>query len=298
MPKSASQSGKASKKETFLSTIIAGVFVGDGYPIRVMAAINVSPESFYSASVARGRRQLAQRARQVTDEGASFIDLGAMSTAPYRAGWIDPTEERRRLVAAINVVRDETNLPISVDTQRAQVAEAALAAGARIVNDVSGLAADPLMGRVARQAEGIILMAQPTKPSTEPPVRLVRRLLRACLARAERAHLPMSRIVLDPGIGFYRLSSHPWFEVDVAILAALRRFRTLGHPLLVGASRKSFLGEITGRKDPAERLPASLAAATIAALHGAAIIRAHDVAPTMDALAVAGAVLEQARELR
>lgn len=258
--------------------------------MRVMAAINVSPESFYSASVARTRRALAARVRQAATEGADFIDLGAMSTAPYRRTWIAEEEERKRLVAAVQVASGESDLPVSVDTQRAAVAEAALAAGARIVNDVSGLAADPRMGEVVRQAEGVILMAHEEGPSHEPPLRLVRRLLRACLARARRAGIAAQRIVLDPGIGFFRQAIVPWYEFDVLVLAHLEQLRPLGHPLLVGASRKSFLGRLAGREDPEQRLPGSLAAATVAVLHGAHIVRAHDVGPTVDAVRVAEAI--------
>lgn len=272
--------------------------VGHGWPVRVMAAINVSPESFYAASVARHHRALAARVRQAEREGAAFIDLGAMSTAPYRSGWIDAEEERKRLVAAVAVVRGETDLPISVDTQRASVAAAALAAGARIVNDVSGLAADPEMGDVAAAAEGVVLMAQPLRGQRQPPVRWAEVLLRACLARARRAGVAARRIVLDPGIGFYRVARQPWFEVDVALLRDLRRLRRLRHPLLVGVSRKSFLGKLTGRESPEERLPASLAAAALAVRHGAAIVRTHDVGATVDAVRVAEAVSQGLYEPR
>ncbi|MCX8073936.1 MAG: dihydropteroate synthase [Candidatus Binatia bacterium] len=290
MPKSASRNGKASNPRPRIYAELGGVEVGDGFPTRIMAAINVSPESFFAASVAKSRRALAERVRRAAAEGAHFVDLGAMSTAPYRQGWIDAEEERRRLVEAVKIARAEVTLPISVDTQRAAVAAAALEHGADIVNDVSGLSADPAMAEVARQARGVILMAQPRKSTRQAAVPLVETLLRACLHRARRARIPTRRIVLDPGVGFYRLARLPWYEVDLAILRHLRRFRRLGRPLLVGASRKSFLGKITGRNDPSERLAASLAAAAVAVLHGAAIIRTHDVAATVDAVCVADAV--------
>lgn len=264
--------------------------VGDHAPVRVMAAINVSAESFYSGSVARGRRALVARVRQAAGEGAHFIDLGAMSTAPYRRTWIPEEEERKRMVAAVRVACGESDLPVSVDTQRAAVAEAALEAGARILNDVSGLAADPLMGEVARAAEGLIVMAREEGASDEPPLVLVERLLRAALGRARRAGVADRRVVVDPGIGFFRHAKVRWFEFDVAVLARLERLRRLGRPLLVGVSRKSFLGRITGREDPAERLAGSLAGAALAVWNGAHIVRAHDVGPTVDAVRVAEAI--------
>ncbi|GBD25782.1 Dihydropteroate synthase [bacterium HR30] len=290
MPKSANPSGKGSKPRPRIYANLAGLEVGDGFPTRVMAAINVSPESFFLGSVAQSEKALAARVREATDAGASLIDLGAMSTAPYRAGWIDAEEEQRRLVAAVKVAREETDLPISIDTQRATVAAAGLAAGAQILNDVSGLTADPEMPEVARQAKGLILMAQPRGKERGSPLTMIERLLRACRNRARQAQVPADRLVLDPGIGFYRSAAVPWYEVDLIILRHLRRFRRLGRPLLVSASRKSFLGKITGRADPNERLAASLAAATIAVLHGAAMVRTHDVAATLDAVRVAEAV--------
>lgn len=295
MPKSANPSGKGSKRQARIYANLGGLDVGDGFPTRVMAAINVSPESFFAGSVARNERTLAARIREAAASGADIIDLGAMSTAPYRSGWIDAREEQRRLVAAVRVARAETHLPISVDTQRAEVAAAALAAGAQIVNDVSGLAADPDMPAVAREAQGVILMAQPRKREKSAPVPLVERLLRSCLRRAKKAKVPSVRVVLDPGIGFYRQATTRWYVTDIAILQHLRRFRRLGRPLLVGASRKTFLGKITGRANPEERLAASLAAAALAVEHGAAIIRAHDVAATVDAVRVAEAVLHGLR---
>jgi dihydropteroate synthase len=269
---------------------LGGIAVGAHRPVCVIGAINVSPESFYSASVARGRKALAQRAAQMVADGAAIIDLGAMSTAPYRHTWIDAAEELRRLLPALEVVRDAVGVPVSVDTQRAAVAAAALDAGASIINDISGLGADKEMGAVARRAAGVILMARETGPSTLAPIAVVSRLLRACLRRAQAARLLPRRIVLDPGIGFFRQGQVPWDQFDCAVLHDLGKLTRLGHPLLVGVSRKSFIGRLTGRADPAERLSGSVAAAAVAVMNGAHLIRAHDVAATVDAVRVAEAI--------
>src|SRR5579862_6358197 len=141
---------------------LAGVAVGDGFPVRIVGAMNVSPESFYGGSVVRGRAALQRLARRMVEEGADFLDIGAMSTAPYRKGLISADDERRRMVAAVRAVTAVVRVPVSVDTQRARVAAAALDAGAAVINDVSGLHADPLMARVARDAGGLILMANET----------------------------------------------------------------------------------------------------------------------------------------
>ena len=269
---------------------LAGIDVGDGCAVRLVGVINVSPESFYAGSVARSRVALQRRALRLVEEGADLLDIGAMSTAPYVKGAISETEERQRLSAAVRAVRQVVAVPISVDTQRSTVAAAALEAGAAVINDVSGLRYDAAMGAVARQAKGVFLMAAEDGASRQAPLAVVVSLLRACLRRARAAQIDRTRIVLDPGIGFFRRTAVPWHQFDCIMLAHLSRLRALQHPLLVGVSRKSFIGKLTGRADPGERLSGSLAAAAIAAYNGAALIRTHDVAATRDAVRVAAGV--------
>jgi dihydropteroate synthase len=269
---------------------LAGVEVGDGFPVRVVGAINVSPESFYSGSVRRDRAALRQLALQMVDEGADILDIGAMSTAPYLKGAISEQEEEERMVAAVRTVRDAVAVPISADTQRSRVAAAALDAGASIINDVSGLSRDPAMAKLAGRAAGVILMACEQGPSTAEPVTMIVRLLRTCLTRALAAGVPPQRVVLDPGIGFFRQAVVPWHDLDCIVLAQLSRLRGLGRPILVGVSRKSFIGKITNRSTPAERLHGSVGAAAVAVYNGAALIRTHDVAATVDAVRMAAAI--------
>ena len=269
---------------------LAGVEIGDGFPVRIVGAINVSAESFYPGSVARGRSALRRLACRMVEEGAAVLDIGAMSTAPYGPGAIGEAEERRRMVVAVETVRAVVPVPISADSQRSRVAVAALAAGATIINDVSGLGADPAMAEVAAHAGGVILMASPPGPSRAAPLPLVDGLLRAALRRARAAHIAPQRLLLDPGIGFFRRTGVPWYEVDCLLLAHLTRLRRLGRPLLVGISRKSFIGKLTGRTDPSQRLHGSLSAAAIAVYNGADVIRTHDVAATLDAVRVAAAI--------
>jgi dihydropteroate synthase len=269
---------------------LAGVEVGDGFPVRLAGAINVSPESFYGGSVARGRETLQRRATRMVEEGADIIDVGAMTTAPYMKGAISADEEQRRMRAAVRAVRAVVDVPISADTQRSRVAAAALHAGASIINDVSGLGYDPAMGTVAADAGGVILMATEVGPSTRAPMAMIASLLRHCLRRAQQARIARSRIVLDPGIGFFRRAVVPWHDFDCLVLRDLGQLRRLGCPLLVGISRKSFIGKLAGRDDPAERLHGSLGATAIAVYNGAALIRTHDVAATRDAVRVAAAI--------
>jgi dihydropteroate synthase len=262
--------------------------------VRIVGAINVSPESFYGGSVARGRQALQRLAVRMVDEGADLLDIGAMSTAPYLQGAISEAVERRRMVAAVQAVRQVVAVPISADTQRSSVAAAALEAGAQVINDVSGLRHDAAMGGVARDAKGVCLMALEAGPSTQAPLRLITALLRKCLARARAARIARERIVVDPGIGFFRHAALPWYELDCLLLDQLWRLRRLGQPLLVGVSRKSFIGKIAGRADPRERLWGSLGAAAIAVYNGAALVRTHDVAATRDVIRVAEAIRRRA----
>jgi dihydropteroate synthase len=182
---------------------------------------------------------------------------------------------------------------VSADTARAAPARAALEAGARVINDVAGLRDGALARLVVAHGAGVIAMAAPgPEPVAGGPVETVEAGLAAILARARAAGIDAGRVVLDPGIGFFRTAALPWYAWDVAVLAGLPRLAALGRPLCVGVSRKSFIGAITGRRSPAGRLAGSLAATAAAVLGGAAVIRTHDVAETVDAVRVAERVRE------
>lgn len=270
---------------------LGGVAVGGEHPVAVMGAINVSPESFYSGSVARDRDDLVRRAAAMVEAGAVLIDVGARSTAPYLAADVPEEEERGRLARAVEALAGRCGVPVSADTSRAAVARAALDAGAAVINDVGGLRDPALAGLVAGRGAAAILMASPPAGRPRPgdgeePVAVVRDLLEAALGRARAAGIAEERVVLDPGIGFFRTGTRPWPEWDVAVLAGLADLRGLGRPLAVGVSRKSFLGAITGR-EAGDRLAASVAAAALAVLGGAALVRTHDVAEAVDAVRVA-----------
>ncbi|OGB92560.1 MAG: dihydropteroate synthase [candidate division NC10 bacterium RIFCSPLOWO2_12_FULL_66_18] len=270
---------------------LAELEVGDGFPVRLVGAINVSPESFYSGSVAEGEDSLRQKAEQMAAEGADVLDIGAMSTAPYLATQITEDEEIRRLAWAIGVVRKVTAVPISADTTRSRVALAALDAGADVINDVSGLRHDPGMAEIiARRARGVILMASEREPEARDPIGTVRHLLEESLQIIWKAGVPEHRVVIDPGIGFFRKAVISWHAWDCEVLRRLGDLRTLEHPVLVGLSRKSFIGHILGRPDPADRLAGSLAATAIAVVNGAHLIRTHDVGPTREAVRMAEAL--------
>src|SRR5262245_44466893 len=254
-----------------------------------MGALNVSPESFYGGSVHRDSSALLDAGLAMVAEGASFVDVGARSTAPYLPTQISEEEESERLGVAVAALAGKLSVPISADTARARVARVALDAGAGIVNDVSGLR-DPEMGPLVRErGVSVILMASPDGTRLGQPVASVRELLAEALVRARAASIPDAQVVLDPGLGFFRQAPIAWDEWDIDALAVL------GRPLAVGLSRKSFLGALTGRTEPAERLAGSVAATAVAVLHGAALIRTHDVAETLDAVRVAERIRRAAR---
>jgi dihydropteroate synthase len=279
--------------------ILAGVSVGEGLDVAVVGALNVSPESFYSGSVTADADRLLQAAEAMARAGAAWLDVGAMSTAPYLAGRIPEGQEAERLHWAVGLLTTKLDLPVSADVSRREPARAALEAGARIINDVTGLAGDPaLAGLVAESGAALIVMASPAAaPAVGGPVATVRASLERSLALARAAGVPADRILVDPGIGFFRGGEVAWPDWDCRVLAGLPGLRSLGRPLHVGVSRKSFIGAVAAVDDPADRLPGTLAATAAAVAGGAHVIRAHDVAETVQAVRVAQAV-HRAREDR
>jgi dihydropteroate synthase len=277
---------------TPIRAALAGVHLGDGLPVAVMGALNVSPGSFYAGSVVAGGDDLLRAAERMAREGASLLDVGAMSTAPYLSGSISASEEAERLGWAVGILASKLGVPVSADTSRAEPARAALGAGAAIIIDVRGLTADPALAPlVAGAGAGLIIMASERGGAEgQPPVDAVMELLEESLRIAIQAGISDERIVVDPGIGFFRRRGIAWHEWDCEILAALGRLRDLDRPVCVGVSRKSFVGEIAGEADPGRRLPGSLAAVAAAVLGGANLIRAHDVGETVQAVRVAEAI--------
>ncbi|MGH7306345.1 MAG: dihydropteroate synthase [Candidatus Rokuibacteriota bacterium] len=268
--------------------ILAGVSLGRGVPVAVMGALNVSPESFHAGSVHTGTDDLLGAALAMVDAGAALIDVGARSTAPYGAPTVSEQDECLRLARAVGALAAKVPVPISADTARPGPARAALDAGARVINDVSGLRDPEVAALVRQRGAGAILMASPGESASgSGPVASVKALLKESLERARAAGIPDEHLVLDPGIGFFRNEAVAWDEWDAAVLAGLGELESLGRPICVGVSRKSFLGAIMGRPRTEDRLAGSLAATAVAVWNGAALVRAHDVAETLDAVRIA-----------
>lgn len=252
-----------------------------------MGVINLSPESFYSGSIVSTEKELVRRVEEMEREGADLIDIGAVSSAPYRWTWIDEELEVERLKDALNKIMGITDLPISVDTFRYKPAEMALRLGADAINDVTGLAHSPEIARlVSDQGASMILVANDVRCEGDV-VKGIEQRLEAALKLAIDRGIPHDKIVVDPGIGFHRRCARKWYEVDAEIIARLRELGALGRPICVGISRKSFLGALTEISDPRDRGNVSRGAEAIAVLNGAHMIRTHDVLQTLQVVRVA-----------
>ena len=259
-----------------------------------MGAINVSPESCYSGSVAAGRDALLRRGQTMVRAGAAILDVGAMSTAPYLETDISPAEEADRLGRAVETLAG-LGVPVSADTSRAEPARAALDAGAAAINDVCGLTRDPALAPLVaeRRASLLVMASERGRPAAAPPVEAVVERLRESLEIARGAGIDPALVAVDPGVGFFRSGPIAWHEWDCRVLAGLGGLRALGRPICVGVSRKSFIGALARPGDPipaADRLPGSLAATAAAVIAGAHAIRTHDVGETLQAVRVAQAV--------
>jgi dihydropteroate synthase len=258
----------------------------------ILGILNVTPDSFSDGGRHLAAADAVAAAFRMRDAGADILDVGGESTRPGAAA-PDETEERRRVLPVIERLVAEVGLPVSVDTRRAAVARAAVAAGAEIVNDVSGLAHDPAMAEaVAETGAGLVLMHMRGEPATmdtlatyDDVVADVGRELAERRDRAVAAGIAPEAIVLDPGLGFAKTGPQ-----NLALVHGLGRLLALGHPLLVGPSRKRFLGLVTGRAVN-QRDAATAAACVAARMRGAVLFRVHDVATAREALRVADAVL-------
>lgn len=270
--------------------------MGGANPVRIMGIINTSPESFYKKSVFTGKQMIAKTVKQMEEDGADFIDVGGMSTAPYLKTLISESKEIARITNAIEIIHNVSKLPISIDTCRANVAKAALELGVDIINDISGLKYDKNMPCILEEYQrSIIVCAFSKKPVSGNQVIQTRNLLRQSVAIAKKAQIPNQKIVVDPAIGFFRKTAvgrfstkinSDWLKRDVLVLQNLRFIKD-GHPLLVSVSRKSFIGQLLNEPDPEQRLYGSLGAEIVAVANGADIIRTHNVRATKDAIAIA-----------
>jgi len=274
-------------------TAIGRVLVGGRNVVKIMGIINVSPESFYKSSVKTGYDEIAAAAREMQQDGAHIIDIGAMSTAPYLETMIPPQEESRRLNDTIKAAKSACSLPVSADTPRAEVAKEAIAAGADAINDVTGLKYDSKMAGVVAKAGVPVVIGAYSKSDTTGRIAGTMKALKEGIALARKAGIADSNMIIDPSIGFFRnegknpfftkMADMPWYTRDIEVLGKLDKLAALKKPVCVSASRKSFIGHLLDLKAE-DRLVSSITCEAIAVLNGASIIRTHNVKETAQAL--------------
>jgi len=255
-----------------------------------MGVVNVTPDSFSDGGVNFRAEDAIASGRRMLDDGASIVDVGGESTRPGSDG-VSVDEELRRVVPVLEALAGR---PVSIDTAKAEVARRALQLGAELVNDVTALRGDPdLAGVVAESGVYLCLMHMRGEPRTmqddpryDDVVAEVAAFLEERLAFAVDQGIAEERICLDPGIGFGKTVEH-----NLVLLKRLDELAALGRPLVIGTSRKSFLGKLTGRPQARERVSGTVATNVMALERGASVFRVHDVAPTVEALTVASATL-------
>jgi dihydropteroate synthase len=261
----------------------------------VMGILNVTPDSFSDGGQFFDADKAIEHGLKMAAEGAAIIDVGPESTRPG-AEPVSLQEQIRRAVPVIEALSKKVKIPISIDTYRAEVAEAALEAGAAMINDVTALS-DERMGELAAEKQvPVVLMHMQGTPATmqiEPKYDdVVGEVLQFLLERAERAEqfgIPKERILIDPGIGFGKT-----FEHNLLILRNIRKFAETGYRVLVGTSRKSFIGKLTGKENPADRLFGTAATVALCVVAGVSIVRVHDVPEMLDVINATCGISEMA----
>ena len=257
---------------------------------RVMGVLNVTPDSFSDGGAFLAVRNAVRHAERMVQEGADIVDVGGESTRPG-AAQVSAEEELARVIPVVEALAARLSVPVSIDTSKPEIMRAAVAAGAGLINDVRALGEPGAVDAAAEAGVPVCLMhmqGQPSNMQQAPSygdvvidvTRFLRQRVEACLS----AGIGRERILVDPGFGFGKTLAH-----NLALLAGLSAIGELGFPVLVGVSRKSMIGALTGR-DVDDRLAGSLAAAVLAVERGAQVVRAHDIAPTVDALRVVDAL--------
>ncbi len=275
---------------------LGSVRVGSINPVRIMGILNTSPESFFKKSIKTSKQNIKDTIKKMETNGADFIDVGGMSTAPYLSTLISEKIEAKRVTNAIKVITNFTNLPISVDTCRSFVAQCAFEEGAEILNDVTGLKFDPNIQKIIEKySPSVILSAFRDKQVSGNQIDITKKLLKQSISLAISSKISSKQIVLDPAIGFFRKTGKGqfftkiksgWVNRDLLILQNLKSIKQ-GFPILVSVSNKSFIGKILNKPNPADRLSGSLAAEVFSVIKGADIIRTHNVKETKEIVTIA-----------
>ena len=274
---------------------IRNLEIGNGKPA-IMGIINASPESFYKESITIGRKIISEMAIKMEQDGADLIDIGGMSTAPYGNTLVSTSKELERMRNSIMAIKDVSNIPLSVDTPRAEVAKASIDMGVDVINDVTGLKYDKMMRSViSTSGLPVIIGAYGDRSITYQTGDIAETIdiLKVSLDMANQSGIKEDKVIVDPLIGFFRasgnnpfftkVSNQNWYDRDIRIISNLERLSTLSKPICISVSRKSFIGHLFNLAE-SDRLVPSIIAQVVCAINGTDIIRTHDVKETQIAL--------------
>ena len=274
---------------------IRNLEIGNGKPA-IMGIINASPESFYKESIAIGRKIISEMAIKMEQDGADIIDIGGMSTAPYGNTLVLANKELERIRNSIMAIKDVSNIPLSVDTPRAEVAKASIDMGVDVINDVTGLKYDKMMRSViSTSGLPVIIGAYGDRSITYQTGDIAETIdiLKVSLDMANQSGIKEDKVIVDPLIGFFRasgnnpfftkVSNQNWYDRDIRIISNLERLSTLSKPICISVSRKSFIGHLFNLAE-SDRLVPSIIAQVVCVINGTNIIRTHDVKETRIAL--------------
>jgi dihydropteroate synthase len=261
-----------------------------------MGIINASPESFYKESISTNRKIISQMVTKMEEEGADIIDIGGMSTAPYGNTLVSPSKELERIRNSIVAIKDVSDIPLSVDTPRAEVAKASIDMGVDVINDVTGLKYDKIMRSIiSTSGLPVIIGAYGDRSITYQTGDIAETIdiLKVSMDIANQSGIKEDKLIVDPLIGFFRasgnnpfftkVSNQNWYDRDIHIISNLERLSSLSKPICISVSRKSFIGQLFNLSE-SERLVPSIVTQVVCAINGTDIIRTHDVKETRIAL--------------
>jgi dihydropteroate synthase len=282
---------------------VGNLEIGNGKPV-IMGIINASPESFYKESISTKKKVISERAIKMEEDGANIIDIGGMSTAPYRNTLISAGKELERVRNSISAIRNVSDIPLSVDTPRAETARVSIDMGVDLINDVTGLKYDKMMSSViSKSGLPVIIGAYGNKKITYQTGDIIETvsILKESIDIANQYGISEDKLIVDPLIGFFRsmgtsqfftkVSQQQWYDRDIEIISNLQRLSSLSRPICMSVSRKSFIGQLFNLKE-SERLVPSIVVQVICALNGTDIIRTHDVKETRIALELLSRMLK------
>ena len=279
-------------------TKLGNLVVGRKNEITIMGILNISPESFYKNSIKTTKSQISKSLLEMEENGVNIIDIGGMSTAPYLKTIVSEKIESERIIKTIKIIQNLSNIPISVDTCRASVANRALELGVDVINDISGLKYDQNMPKIIEKYNpSLILCSYSNKLVKGNFILETKKLLNQSVKIAQNVGISKEKIVVDPAIGFFRRSSDvknklpytkinsDWAKRDIEIIKNLKLLKTT-YPILVSISNKSFLGKLIGKKDPIDRNTGTAIAEMLSIINGASIIRTHNPRITSDIIKI------------